>query len=308
MPAVAVALALLASLSWGTADFIAGVQSRRSTAWTAALGGQLVASLALIALLLALSPARPSLSTLVPPLVGGAIGGFGVVLQYRALALTDMSVVSPIFAAAALVPVLWGITAGERPGMLQLLGIALTVAGIVVISRGRPEEVGATNTAHDVGIHTRPTPQVPGIQASEASRHAARTGILVAVGATVCFGIFLVCLDYGGAGDPYWTVVVTRTAALVTLGVAAGIARPAIRLTRGAVAPLLVVGLLIATANITFTSATTFGYLSVVAVLGWLGPAITIMWARAVLHERLRPQQIGAAALVFAGVVGLTLG
>lgn len=323
---LAVVLALTASLSWGTADFIAGLQSRRSTAWTAALGGQLVASLTLLGLLLALSPPRPSAGALAPPLVGGAIGGVGVVLQYRALALADMSVVSPIFAAAALVPVLWGIAAGERPGMLQLLGIALTIVGIVVISRGRPDEVdgahaeqgtgaaraargvGAVSVEHGIGARAGPTTQDHGTQATAARRHQVSAGIVVAMGATVCFGIFLVCLDYGGEGDPYWTVAVTRTTALVTLGAAAGVMRPAIRLRRGAIAPLLVIGLLIATANTTFTSATTLGYLSVVAVLGWLGPAITIALAQTVLHERLRPPQIAAAVLVFVGVVCLILG
>jgi len=33
----AAVLALLASLSWGTSDFLAGLESRRSTAWTAAV-------------------------------------------------------------------------------------------------------------------------------------------------------------------------------------------------------------------------------------------------------------------------------
>ena len=36
----AAVLALLASFSWGTSDFLAGLESRRSTAWTAALAGQ----------------------------------------------------------------------------------------------------------------------------------------------------------------------------------------------------------------------------------------------------------------------------
>jgi drug/metabolite transporter (DMT)-like permease len=38
------------------------------------------------------------------------------------------------------------------------------------------------------------------------------------------------------------------------------------------------------------------------------GPEITMGWARLVPHERLRPPQIGAAVLVCAGVVCLTLG
>lgn len=278
---LAAALALLASLSWGTSDFLAGLQARRSTAWTAALGGQVVASLALIALLLVVAPARPSLGAMAAPLVGGAVGGIGVVLQYRALALVDMSVVSPIVAGAALVPVLWGTAIGERPGALQIVGIAMTLTGIVLISRRAP---GAAATAVD------------------------RIGVLVAAGAAVAFGLFLVALKYGGKADPLWTVTVARTAAVLMLLGVAGATRPAIRLRRGALPALVVVGLLIVAANLLFTSATTLGYLSIVGVLGWLNPAVTMGWARVVLHERLRPLQIGAAVVVFAGIVCLTLG
>jgi drug/metabolite transporter (DMT)-like permease len=280
---LAAALALLASFSWGTSDFWAGLESRRSTAWTAALGGQLVASLSLIGLLIIVAPDRPAWTDLAAPLVGGAIGGVGVLLQYRALALVDMSVVSPIIAGAALVPVVWGIGTGERPSPAEVLGIGLAIAGIVLIARTSPADVGT-------------------------SRHMDRRGVLIAMGAALAFGLFLVALDYGGAADPYWTVAVTRTAALLTLAAAAGVGRPVVRFRRDAVGVLLVIGVLIAAANILFTSATTLGYLSIVAVLGWLNPAITIMWARAILHERLRPLQIGAAVLVFAGIVLLTLG
>ena len=81
-----------------------------------------------------------------------------------------------------------------------------------------------------------------------------------------------------------------------------------IRLRRRAIPGLLVVGLLIVAANLLFTSATTFGDLSIVGVLGWLNPAVTMVWARVVLKEHLRPLQLAAACLVFAGVVCLTLG
>ena len=280
---VAAVLALLASLSWGTSDFLAGLEARRSTAWTAALGGQVVASLALIALLLAVAPERPALAALAAPAVGGAVGGLGVVLQYRALALVDMSVVSPIIAGAALVPVLWGTATGERPSALQVLGIALALVGMVLISRREPD-------------------------AATASRSLDRTGIVMAVCSAAAFGLFLVALDYGGRAEPLYTVTVARTTAAVTLLAIAAVTRPAIRLRRRAIPALLVVGLLIVAANILFTSATTFGDLSIVGVLGWLNPAVTMVWAHLVVHERLRPLQLGAAALVFAGVVCLTLG
>ena len=280
---LAALLALLASVSWGTADFLAGVEARRSTAWTAALGGQAVASLSLIVLLIVLVPAPPSLGALAAPLVGGAVGGVGVLLQYRALSLVDMSVVSPIVAGAALVPVLWGTAFGERPSALQIVGMVVTLAGLVLIARRAPGKAAP-------------------------SRSVDRTGILLAVAAAVAFGLFLVALDHGGKTDPLWTVTVARTAAVLTLLAVAGMTRPAIRLRRRALPTLLVIGLLIVAANLLFTSATTYGYLSIVGVLGWLNPAVTMAWARLVLRERLTALQTGAAVLVFVGIACLILG
>ena len=276
-------LALLASFSWGTSDFLAGLESRRSTAWTAALGGQVVASLSLLSLLVVSAPDQPPLATLAAPALGGAIGSMGVVLQYRALALVDMSVVSPIIAGAALVPLLWGTATGERPGTLQLAGIVCTLAGIVLISR-----------------KVRRTEDEP--------ESLDRRGVLLAVLSATAFGLFLVALDSGGEADPLYTVAVTRTTAVLTLLAVVVTARPVIRLRRRALPTLLVVGVLIAAANLLFASATTSGYLSIVGVLGWLNPAITMAWAAAVLHERLRPLQVVAAALVFAGIVCITVG
>ena len=279
---LAATLALLASFSWGTADFLAGIESRRTTAWTAALAGQTVACLTLLAMLAIMAPARPSTALIAPAVAGGAVGAAGVVLQYRAFTLLDLSVVSPIIAGAALVPVLWGVAIGERPSPLQLVGVVTTLVGIVLIAR-RASQPAAT-------------------------RRADRTGILMAVGSAAALGLFLVALDYGGDADPYWTVTVARTTALVALALAAGVSRPSVRLRRDAVPALLLMGLLIAAANVLFTSATTLGYLSIVAVLGWLNPAVTIMWARVLLHERLRPLQVIAAVLVFAGIACITLG
>jgi uncharacterized membrane protein len=279
---LAAVLALTASLSWGTSDFLAGLESRRSSAWTAALGGQAVASISLLVLLVLTAPARPGALALAAPAVGGAIGGLGVVLQYRALTLADMSVVSPIIAGAALVPVLWGTASGERPSDLQLLGIVLTLVGIVLISRRKREARG--------------------------SQPLDRSGVLMALLAAAAFGLFLVALDYGGRADPLYTVAVARTTAALTLLGVAIVTRPAIRLRRRVLPALLAIGLLIAAANMLFTTATTLGYLSVVGVLGWLNPGVTMVWARTVLHERLSRLQLAAALLVFGGIVCLMLG
>ena len=69
-------------------------------------------------MLLVLAPETPSAAALVPAVIGGVAGGAGALLQYRALAMLDMSVASPIVAGAALVPVLWGLARGEQPSAL----------------------------------------------------------------------------------------------------------------------------------------------------------------------------------------------
>lgn len=276
-------LALLASLSWGTADFWAGLESRKTNVWTAALVGQGVAALVLVAALVIDGPATPPAAALIPAVLGGVAGGVGALLQYRALALLDMSIASPIVAGAVLVPLAWGLARGEQPSLLQVAGIAMTLVGIVVISRGPSVDDG-----------TR--------------RRASRTGVLVAAGSAVTLGLVLVAFDYGDEAGPLWTVAVARTVAWVAIALAATGARPSVK-PRGLALPILVgAGCLIATANISFASATTMGYLSIVAVLGWLNPAVTILWARAVLRERMRPLQVAAAVLVFGGIVCITLG
>ena len=270
---VAAVLALLASLSWGTSDFLAGLEARRSTAWTAALGGQVVAALALIALLLGAAPGRPAPAALAAPAVGGAIGGLGVVLAYRALALVDMSVVSPIIAGAALVPVLWGTATGERPVPCRC---SASRSRSVVM---RPH-LAATGQEphHDVALgrpHRHPHGRRPRRPRSACSWSPWTTA---------------------AESDPLTTVTVARTAAVLALATVAAVTRPVVRL-RGSDPPaLLIIGAPDRRRNILFTSATTLGYLSVVGVLGWLNPAVTMVWASVVLRERLTPLRLAAAA------------
>jgi drug/metabolite transporter (DMT)-like permease len=84
--------------------------------------------------------------------------------------------------------------------------------------------------------------------------------------------------------------------------------RPGMPSSRGALIPILAVGFFDLLANLLFVLAVERGLLSVVGVLGALYPAVTVLLARAVLHERLtRSQDIGVA-ITIAGVVVLGAG
>ena len=280
---LAALLALAASVLWGSSDFLGGLQSRRTTVWAAVLVSQSAAVIAALTVLAVVAPPQPSAADLVAPIVAGLVITTGALAQYRAMELAEMSVVAPIFAGAAIVPVVWGLALGERPEAIQIAGMALTIAGIVLISRS-------------------------GRRTPETKQRVSRAGVLLAVFAAFMCGVVLVAYDYGGEVDPYWTVAVARFSALLLLIVVLGVRRPSVRLRAKAIPALVLVGVLLVTANLLFTTATTLGLLSVVAVLGWLSPAVTVFWAQALLRERLRLVQWFAAALVLAGVVCLALG
>lgn len=280
---LAVALALLASLTWGVSDFIAGLESRRMTSWAVTLVTGAAAGAGSLVMVAALSPPAPSTSVVLVLVAGGACSATSAVTYFLAMTMTKMSVTSPILAGAAILPVLWGVARGEQPHPLQLIGAAAAIAGIALISRPAP---------------AGPEDEMP----------TTLKGVLLAVAGSACAGLLVVTLDFGAASDPFWAVMGIRCSAAVWAAVWIAALRPQLRLRRGRMPVLALIGLMIVTANTLFATATTLDDLAVVAVLGWLSPAITIVCARLVLRERLRRVQWVAAATVLAGVVLLVLG
>ena len=64
-----------------------------------------------------------------------------------------MSMVAPISATGAAVPVLVGLAAGERPSALQVAGMAIALAGVILASREPIEEgAGAAPTRAAIGL------------------------------------------------------------------------------------------------------------------------------------------------------------
>jgi uncharacterized membrane protein len=101
----AVLLGLASGLSWGVADFLGGVASRRAAAFAVVALSQ--ASGLVVALVVA-AIIRPDLPPPDKALVGAAAGVAGVVglmAFYRALSIGSMSVIAPISALGAVVPV-----------------------------------------------------------------------------------------------------------------------------------------------------------------------------------------------------------
>jgi drug/metabolite transporter (DMT)-like permease len=280
-----VALGLGSGLCWGAADFFGGLQSRRLAALRVVLWSQVAGALVLAAVL-AVRGAPPTPPALAWGFAAGAAGGSALLLFYRGLAEGAMSVVAPVAACGALVPVVAAAVRGELPSVPAWLGIVAAVAGVVLVSR-----------APDPGQHPGGRPE---------------RVLALALGAALGFGLYLVFVDAGTAtpgASPLWVVAGGRASSLLLLSAIAltvGRSRAAWPGRRaGAVA---LVGVADTTANLLFALAATTGNLAVVGVLGSLYPVATVLLARLLLRERLSAGQNAGVVLALAGVGLLAAG
>ena len=274
---MAALLALSAAVAYGVGDFLGGVAARRVPPTAVVLWSHLVGLVMLVALAPVVS-GDISPRALAVGATAGVLGGGGVALFYRGLAVGAMSVVAPVAALlSAAVPVVAGLASGERPTTAALAGIALALGAVVLISR-EPASAGAP-----------------------ALRWQA---LALAVAAGLAFGLFFVAIDSAGDGVGIWPLVAARTAS-VSLFAGLGAARiTASGLPRGAAGAAVGCGVLDASANVFYVLALDHGLLSVVSVLTALYPAGTVLLARYVLGERLSTvQRAGLCVAAVAAVL-----
>jgi drug/metabolite transporter (DMT)-like permease len=273
-------LALTASLSWGLGDFLAGLRTRRLPVVTVLVVSQ-AAGLTTIALVVAVRGAGPpDARHLLYGSLAGVCGAVGLAALYRGLAVGPMSIVAPISATAAAVPVVFDLVTGDRPSDAQAVGIALAVAGVVLASRAGAAE----------------------------GRRASAEGVGLALVAAVSFGLLLVLLGEASEGDPYWGTLAMRGTSFSLLVLAALVLRPSFALGERDLPVLLLIGVLDTAGNALFAVATTKSLLSVAAVLGQLYPVVTVLLARLVLKERISGGQAAGVVSAFAGVALITAG
>ena len=275
----AIALALGASLAYGLGDFLGGLKSRALHVATVLALSQLAGLAAILVWLLLSRDAFPGGGAIGWAAGAGIGGAAGLAALYRGLAIGAMGIVAPISAVAAAVPFTVGVAGGERPGALQVAGIAVALAGVALASR-EPAAQGGGRAA----------------------------GVGLALAAAAGFGLYFVCMDRAAEQSVAWAVASARSLSVV-LALAAALAigvslRPAARHLPAVAA----VGLCDVGANVLFALASTRGYLSVVSVLTSLYPVVTVALAALLLHERIaRMQRVGVggalagAALITAG-------
>jgi len=292
-----VPLGLGSGLAWGAADFFGGIQSRRLPALTVAFWSQAAGALGLV-IALALEGARPPVAGIAWGLAAGAGSGIALVLFYRSLAEGTMSVVAPISACGAVVPVAAATLTGDHPGALAGLGVLTAIAGVVLVSR--------THTGDKRPGRPGSGPARPASSSPAGGSGRSRRVLLMALGSALGFGLFYVFVDAGttgSRGEPLWVIAGARASSLVMLSMIALIGRgSALRWPGRRIGPVALVGLADTGANLLFAYAATTGNLAVVGVLGSLYPVATVILARWLLGERLSGGQNAGVALALTGV------
>ncbi|WP_370418171.1 EamA family transporter [Streptomyces sp. QH1-20] len=282
--------ALATALLWGLADFGGGVLTRRIPALTVVVVSQLLAVVVLGAVVVATggwSEAGPRLWYAV---AAGVVGPAAMLCFYRALALGPMGVVSPLGALGGVaVPVGVGLVIGERPGLLQIAGIVVAVAGVVLASG--PGFGGAPVQRQTLVLTLVAAFGFGSVMALIAEASHTLTGLFLAL------FVQRVCnVAVGGAA--LFASARRGNPVLPAEGWGA---------IRSALPALAFVGLADVAANGTYSIAAQSGPVTVAAVLASLYPVVTALAARG-LGERLRAVQAAGAGLALVGTVLLASG
>lgn len=280
---LAIAIALVASVSWGVADFIGGIKSRALPLLTV-IGLSQAAGLVLIAVLVAARGKGPPDAHYALYAAISAVGGLtGLTAFYRGLSIGAMSVVAPVSSLSAAIPVVFGLVTGERPSAVQGVGMVVALAGVALAAREEGPE-GA-----------EPGPRVA-------------SGVGLALVAAFGFGSFFVGMDEAAKGDPLWAILINRITGVALLALLVAALRPRLALGRGDLAALGAVGVLDMGANALFAVATREGLVSLVSVVASLYPVVVIALAHLVLRERTSPLQLVGAGLALGGVATIVAG
>lgn len=275
-------LALVSSLCWGLADFTGGlatkrVGSLRVISVTYPVGFVLLTVLAITIVPGTISPAAIGWSVFV-----GVFGLAAMFPLYGALALGPMGIVSPLTAlGGALVPVVVGIVRGETVTALTVGGMILAIGAVILVSR-------------EPGPHRRVTPRA----------------LLLSAAAGLLIGTYLTGIGVAPDDSGIWVATLGRGVGSLLLCVVAVVllARKGTSSWRPFPWKLAIItGMVDALANGLFQLAAQQGELVVVAVIGCLYPAATLLLAHWVLKERMTRLQGAGVVLALGAAIALSI-
>ena len=273
---MAIGLALISSLLWGSADFQGGRMAKKHPAF-AVTGLSQAIGLLFGVIVVAISggwevPRFDSQGYFISGVFAGIAGYLGLSCLYAGLATGRMGVVSPISSLSAIIPATYALIQGEKLLLLQGIGIVVALTGAFCAS------------------------------GPEVSKGLSLKPLALALGAALGFGVSLTFMARGSITSALMTMVMMRVATLV-ISVLLALRLRTIGGFRAKDLPsLALIGVADFAANLLIGVASTRGLVSVVMVIGSLFPIMTALLAFQILHERLHRIQYLGIILAVAGI------
>lgn len=268
-----VALALVAALISGTADYLGGRASVRHNPLHVGFVSQMTNLVLLPVFAVAIGWEHLRGGDALLGLLGGTAGGAAYIVFFRALAGGRMSVVAPLTAlTTALVPVTFDFVTGVSLSGGRWAGIGLALLAIPALALRRDSGVGS------LGL---------------------RAEIVSAVVSGAGFAVFFMAIGHTSTESGQWPVVFAAIGGTVTVGMLCAVRRVSV-VTRP---PRLAViaGGLMAASSLAINHALQLGPIAVATVLGSLYPLATTALANRFDHEPVSPINIGGIVLAVSG-------
>lgn len=289
-------LGLTAALCWGVSDFVARFAARRTGAFRALLAMQVIGLLALSVFLestggfsrgVALSGWQPWRLAV----FAAVLNTIGSLALYYAFQIGVMTIVAPISSSYPAITVALALLGGERIRALGAVGLGITLTGVILAAAS----FNLTASEDSSG-------KTPGTRLAR--------GVGWSLVSTVSFGVMFWFLGFHvlpvmGAAVSVWVIRLSTSSLLL---LAAAPARQSLRISWGGVWWLLIImGLMDTIAYVANNAGLRGGPVSVVTVIASMYGAVTVLLSAIFLRERLRRSQWLGVALIFAGIVLVSL-
>lgn len=307
---LSVVLGFIGAITFGAADFIGGLASKRISATKVTFVSGLVGfGVAMVGSFVI--PSAFSWQAIFWGAMAGIVGSAAIMLLYASLAIGPMSILSPLGAfVSAVVPVTWALSTGESLGTLGFVGLGLGLVAVVFV--GFVPEKNAVRPSF--------------------------TGLAMSIGAGILIGAFLIFIDRAPADAGLIPLISNRIVSAsimgITIAVLAGVRATRRRRARSATALsasrtsgvastghersvdswrpgmklAVLTGLIDGTGNALLLLGIQIGDLSVMSVLTAMYPVGTIILAGIVLKERVAPIQAVGLVLAITAAALLALG
>lgn len=231
-----------------------------------------------VVLALVLGESIPTGVDIVWCVIAGVLGGVGITMLYRGLAIGRMGIVAPVTGVlAAVIPVVAGIILEGVPPPLVVAGIVIAIIAVVLVSRVEDEGGG-------------------------------RAGLNEALIGGVAIGLFGVAIAQISEGHVFSALTLIRLVQAGLVGVAVIVLRAAWRPGRNVLPAILIVGVLDMAGNAFYLLGVQSGALAIAAILSSLYPVVTVILATLVLAERVTRDHAIGIGLAVVAIVCIGLG